>query len=501
MNFKNMSISDIVVPLVLSFVTVWGVNYFFFSSKNSAQQYEFSAPQSKVECQPLQKEVFFSDEKRSRAATIIPVETEWGSLEFSTNGGALTRLMFNRPSNDTVRSIGTIFPSESEEWDSSPFLVALDDDTPYLYRVAQQNVTDTAIEVTFEGASDAARISKTFIVHKNMPQVDMHIKVDPRGDRGVQPRIFYPAPFIPALKENQMTAGDILVGSEKFKKEYRDKIKPDSYWVEPLLFGVENKYFVHALVNDYDRFVKRAYYNLVGENQLQAILEGPVVSKAQEWTLSFYLGPKESAPMNAVDERLENTLEYSGIWAPISRFLLMLLNWLYEYVHNYGYAIILLTACMRLLLLPFSLRAKRNMADSVEARRQLQYIQQKYKNDPQAKAAAQAEHMRKHGMGLSGCLPMFIQMPLFFGLSKVLSNAIELYQAPFLWIKDLSASDPYYILPAAVVLGLLYRALTMKDNSQRVPLLAMALIFGAVSTTLPAGLVLYIAIGSVLNVS
>jgi YidC/Oxa1 family membrane protein insertase len=501
MNFKNMNISDIIVPLILAFATVWGVNYFFFNPKDRALQHEFSAPQSKVECQPLQKEVLFSDEKRSKTATIIPVETEWGSLEFSTNGGSLSRLMFNRPSSDTVRSIGTIFPSESEEWQGSPFLVALESDTPYFYRVAKQHETDTTFELSFEGSSDVARISKTFIIYKNMPQVDVAFQIDPRGDNVVQPRILYPAPIMPALKENQMISADILVGTEKFKKEARSNIKPDNYWIQPLLFGAENKYFVHALVNDAGQFVKRAYYNLVGENQLQVILEGPAISKTEAWTLSFYMGPKESAPMSAVDERLENTLEYSGMWAPISRFLLMLLNWMYEYVHNYGYAIILLTACMRLLLLPFSLRAKQGMGDQAENRRQLQYIQQKYKNDPQAKAAAQAEHMRKHGLGLSGCLPMFIQMPLFFGLSKVLSNAIELYQAPFLWIKDLSSADPYYILPAAVVIGILYRALSIKDNNQRVPLLAMALVFGAVSTTLPAGLVLYIAISSALNVT
>lgn len=500
MNFKDMSISDLIVPLVLAFATVWGINYYFFSPKTGSQ-YEFSAPQSKVECQPLQKDVLFSDAKRSKATMIVPVETSWGTLEFSTDGGSLSRLMFKRSADDTVRAIGTIYPFDGQEQNNVPFLVAIDDDTPFFYHLARQHDTGSAIELTFEGSSDRARISKTFIIHKEMRQIDLKLVVDPRGNAAVQPRIFYPAPIMPALKDQQLIAGDILFGTDTFKKEYRNTIKPDSYWVEPLLFGVENKYFVHALVKDEQQFVKRAYYNLVGKDQLQAILEGPAISKEKSWMLSFYLGPKESSAMNPVDERLEYTLEYSGMWAPISRWLLRLLNWLHEYVHNYGFAIILLTALIRLLLLPFSLRAKKGMSDRAEMQRKLQYIQQKYKDDPQARAAAQAEHMRKHGLGLSGCLPMLIQMPLFFGLSKVLSSSIELYQAPFLWIKDLSAGDPYYILPSAVVIGILYRALSVKDNNQRVPLMVMAIIFGAVSTTLPSGLVLYIAIGSVLNVS
>ncbi len=496
-----MNIKDIIVPLILAVATTWAINHYFFGPKDATQQHEFSAPQSKVECQPLQKEVAFVDTKRSKASQVIPIETSWGSLEFSTDGGSLTRLTFTRPMGDTVRTISTIFPPESSERQDYPFLVALEADTPFFYRLVRQKDTGSTIELTFEGTSDAATVSKTFVVYKEIRQVDLKLEVDPRGDHVVQPRIFYPAPVMPALKDQQMIAGDVLVGADTFKKEYRNSIKPENYWVKPALFGAENKYFVHSLVSDSEDFTQRAYYNLVGTDQLQAILEGPSIEKRQEWTLSFYVGPKQLSAMKPVDERLEYTLEYSGMWAPISRMLLMLLNWLNDYVHNYGFAIIILTALIRLFLLPFSLRAKRGMKDSAEMQRKMQYIQQKYKDDPQAKTQAQADLMRQTGFGLAGCLPLLVQLPLFLGLSKVLSSSIELYQAPFLWISDLSLADPYYILPAAVALGIGYRALSGKDSNQRVSLLGMALVFGAFSATLPAGLVLYIAVSSVLNVT
>ena len=494
-----MNIKDMIVPFILALGTTWAIHHFFFTSKDGGQQYEFSAPQSKVECQPLQKTINFDEQKRPKLAQTIPIETSWGSLEFSTDGGALSRLTFKRPMNGKEREIGTIYPTDEKKM--APFLVALDKGTPFYYRLKEQSEAGSTIQLTFEASSDEATITKTYVIYKAIRQVDLKLTIDPRGNKAVQPRIFYPAPIMPELKDQQLIAADILYGADTFKKEYRDSVKPDAYWVEPTLFGVENKYFVHSLVSDADRFVQRAYFEPVGTQQLQAILEGPVVEKATTWHMAFYLGPKELSAMKPVDERLENTLDYSGMWAPISRVLILILNWLYKYVHNYGWAIIILTALMRLLLLPFSLRAKKGMKDRAETQKKLQYIQQKYKDDPQMRAQAQAEFMRKNGLGLTGCLPLLIQLPIFLGLSRVLSSSIELYQAPFLWISDLSASDPYYILPVAVSIGILWRALTTKDNSQRVPMLVMGLVFGAVSATLPAGLVLYIAIGSLLNVA
>ena len=139
------------------------------------------------------------------------------------------------------------------------------------------------------------------------------------------------------------------------------------------------------------------------------------------------------------------------------------------------------------------------MKDRVEMQKRLQYIQQKYKDDPQARAQAQAEFMRKHGLGLAGCLPLLMQVPIFFGLSRVLSSAIELYKTPFLWMNDLSARDPYYILPVLVMIGMLGSAFTAVDAKQRMPIIAMALAFGAVSASMSSGLVLYIALSTLLN--
>jgi YidC/Oxa1 family membrane protein insertase len=110
--------------------------------------------------------------------------------------------------------------------------------------------------------------------------------------------------------------------------------------------------------------------------------------------------------------------------------------------------------------------------------------------------------MRKHGFqDMAGCLPLLLQIPMFFALSRVLSSSIELYQAPFFfWIKDLSAHDPYLILPLLIGLTMIVQA-GFADKQQRASILVMALIFGAFTTTLSAGLALYIFVSTFLSVA
>jgi YidC/Oxa1 family membrane protein insertase len=204
--------------------------------------------------------------------------------------------------------------------------------------------------------------------------------------------------------------------------------------------------------------------------------------------------------MTPVDERLEKTLDYYSWFAPLAHLLLRLLRWLYTYLHNYGLAIIVLTVLMKLLLLPFTIRGERGMKQRNEMQKKLTYIQQRYKDDPEVLARERAELIRKYGVpGFGGCIPLLLQIPIFFALSRVLSSALELYQAPMFWISDLSTKDPYYILPVLVCLTMLLQALTA-DAQHRMSMIAMAFIFGAFASSFSAGLALYICVSTILGV-
>ena len=307
---------------------------------------------------------------------------------------------------------------------------------------------------------------------------------------------------MPEIAQSDVIAS--IVSNEKgsIDKTVRDRLALDQGWFAPTLFGTDDRYFVHAMVEDQSKFIQRAYYKFTDKTMLFSVLEGPSVSQkagglcCNQWQLSFYFGPKEGQAFALVDERLEQTLDYSGILAPISKFLLYILKWLYSYFKNYGVAIILLTILVKLLLLPFTYRAEESMQKRTEFDKKLRYLQQRYKDDPDTLARERAELIQKHGLpGLGGRLPLLLQLPIFIALSRVLSSAIELYNAPFVgWIHDLSAKDPYYILPMVTALSMIAQSFTMPTNDpkQKVSTIVMGMVIGAVTASLAAGLSLYI---------
>lgn len=491
-----MNIKDLILPFILAVLTTWAIQHFFFGKK-TVDQYRFTAPQSAVECTPLQKTISFGrDERKNDVLTVV--ETEWGICEFASQGAILNRLEFNHTVDGKAELLGTIFPSAEVTPEFQAFMVGLDADTPRSYQLVDRRDTADFSVLVFQGNSDHGTIQKTFTVHKKIKKIDLALELSPRSSKTMRARVFYPAPIMPGLKDDVVSA-DIIDGAESFSKISRDSLQLDQGWVKPQVFGLEDKYFIHALVKDENGFVQRAYFDTNDKKALTAIVEGPAVHERTQWNLSFYVGPKESKSIKAVDARLEQTLDYSGWLSPISKALLYLLNLLYDYCHNYGIAIIILSILIKIVLLPLAVSSERSMKGRAEMQKKLAYIQQKYKDDPQARAQAQAEFMQKHGLGLAGCLPLLLQIPIFFGLSRVLSSSIELYKAPFLWMSDLSARDPYYILPILVVIGMLSSAFNVQDTKQRLPIIAMAIAFGALSTSMAAGLVMYIAISTILN--
>jgi len=272
------------------------------------------------------------------------------------------------------------------------------------------------------------------------------------------------------------------------------------YWEIPSLFGIEDKYFVNAMVNDSKGIVQRAYYKVNGINQFLSILEVSEIKDSFNFDLSFYMGPKQANAISPVDPRLESVLDY-GYFAPFAKLLLAILIFFYSYFKNYGLAIILLTVLIKLILLPFTFKSEQNAAGkSSNWQKKMQYIQHKYKDNPEAALRAKAE-IAKEGLPNLGCLPLLLQFPIFIGLNRVLSNAIELYKAPFLWIPDLSLKDPYYILPILVgVVTILNSSSVSNDPRQRFSSYGIALVFGAFLAGFPAGLVLFFLVSTALSV-
>lgn len=495
-----MNIRELIFSISVAMVISWGLqNYFFIKKDASEPSWSFSAQKMAREQNPLNKEVSFFDTKRPSKVVLTELDLSWSHVVFSTQGACIESIEFPRDLENKSVTLRTIFPLDDIDREDRCFLVAFDQDSPYFYNLTDQRDFESTVELEYSAETSQASISKTYIVSKTVPKIDLVVSINPKKDQIIVPRVLFPSPIIVELGDRDVISAIHITPDNVFSKVERSKLEEDKGWLKPVLFGAEDKYFVHALISDSDQFVQRAYYSLKGKHGLFSILEGPEVTTKTEWTLSFYMGPKEDSLMHQVDPRLEKTLDYSGILAPISRALLAILIWLYSYVQNYGLAIILLTLLIKLLLLPLTIRSDKSARQAREVQKKMAYVQQRYKHDADRLAIERAEIIKKHGMpGLGGCLPLLLQAPIFFAMSRILNTAIQLYQAPMLWIPDLSAADPYYILPILIASSMLF-SISSVDASQRFSIIVMAVVFGAFATSFSAGLALYLAAGTVLG--
>ena len=166
-----------------------------------------------------------------------------------------------------------------------------------------------------------------------------------------------------------------------------------------------------------------------------------------------YIGPKERSVLavaGGANHRFVELIDL-GFFSVIAKVLVAFLLKVHGVVPNWGIAIIVLTLTARLLLFPLSWPSIRNMMRMRELKPEIDALNERFKDDPQAKGLAQMELWRKHSVNpLKGCLPQLASMPVWFALYTTLQTAVELYNIPFLWFPDLSDSDPFFILPFVI---------------------------------------------------
>jgi YidC/Oxa1 family membrane protein insertase len=245
-----------------------------------------------------------------------------------------------------------------------------------------------------------------------------------------------------------------------------------------------------------------------------------VFEDTTEVVSQVYMGPKELDILEGVNPALRNAIDF-GFWGMIALPFLRALRVFYLIAPNYGVAIILLTVVVRLIVLPMSIKGQRSMMKMQRLQPQIERIREKFKDDKDRLNREMVDlYKRNHVNPMGGCLPMVIQLPVFFGLYYALLDAIELRQAPFIgWIRDLSSPDclPIPGMPAlpytdchgipVLVLLMTISALVQQwimprnpDPNQQKMMMFMPVMFSLIFITLPAGLSLYYLSSNVLGV-
>jgi len=242
-----------------------------------------------------------------------------------------------------------------------------------------------------------------------------------------------------------------------------------------------------------------------------------LVAAGDEMALSAYLGPKQYDQLHALGRGLDRTVDF-GMFGILARPLLFALRWIHErIVTNYGWAIILLTVAIRILLFPLNHKSIVSMRKMQKVQPKVQAIQRKWRpklKDKQGRPNREAQmKMNQEVMDTykvegvnpaAGCLPMLLQMPVLFAFYRLLYSAIELRNAPWVgWIHDLSVKDPYYVLPLVMGASMLFQQKltpTSADPMQRRLFMLMPIVFTVFFLGFPAGLVLYWLTNNVLAI-
>ncbi|MEW5949351.1 MAG: membrane protein insertase YidC [Thermodesulfobacteriota bacterium] len=281
----------------------------------------------------------------------------------------------------------------------------------------------------------------------------------------------------------------------------------------------EDRYFISAIV---PRVVESGHVRMSkikeGVTLTSFIYHSVVIPAQKQTTLNYqlYLGPKDLSSLKPLGLKLEKSVDF-GWFDIIAKPLLLTLNIFDRFIHNYGVAIILVTVLIKILFWPLTHKSYHSMKEMQKLQPKMAKIREKYKNDKQK--------MNEELMGLyktykinplGGCLPMFLQIPVFFALYKVLLNAIEVRHAPFvLWINDLSAPDrlpvgfdiPYVgglpvltIFMGASMFIQQKMTPTTGDPVQAKIMLLLPVIFTFLFVNFPAGLVLYWLVNNILSI-
>ena len=391
--------------------------------------------------------------------------------------------------------------------------------------------SETKNEIKFVYDDGDVSVQKTFTFDRTSYVIGTQIAVYQKGAL-VTAFPMWPAGFGADMTGAQYATGQIVYqNNDKVERLAIKKISGNGSIPGPFQWaGVSDQYFAAVFVpQDPQNATMVTLRNSIeiphsaSDKQMDKVdVLGAAVGNLRGPTMArLYVGPKALADLEAVsvpgitgaEPDLRAIIDF-GWLGIIARPLFLWLKWMYLHiVANWGWAILLQTLVINLALLPLRLSQMKSMLKMQRVAPQIKSIQEKYKKyslrDP--KKAAMNEEIsalyKKEGVNpAGGCLPLLIQTPFLFAYYRMLNVAMDLRHAPWLWIHDLSAPDPIYILPITIVVTMFFmQRMTpqagMDPTQQKMMNFMMPAMLGYISFTLPAGLSLYWAMGQVIGIA
>jgi YidC/Oxa1 family membrane protein insertase len=379
----------------------------------------------------------------------------------------------------------------------------------------QMQPDQDSLEVRLNWLSNGVSVDKIYTFHRNRYAIDVTYEVKNGSASAITPAVYYQ--IVHDNLSNQgsklmptFTGGAYYSEATKFKKlKFADmdkealKLSSNDGWV-----GLLQHYFVSAwipkdgLVRDfYSKKINEHMYTIGSKSALATIAPGATLVVPAR----LFSGPQTKVDLISTAPGLEYTVDY-GWLTVVATPLFWMLSKIHALVSNWGVAIILLTVLIKAAFFRLSASSYRSMAQMRELAPRLESMKAKFGDDRQKMQAAMMELYKKEKINpMGGCLPILVQIPVFISLYWMLLGSVELRHAPFFgWIQDLSAIDPFYILP--ILMGATMIIQTRLNPKPADPLQAkvmtwMPVVFSVFFFFFPAGLVLYWLVNNVLSIT
>lgn len=377
------------------------------------------------------------------------------------------------------------------------------------------------VDLLWKG-KDGVKITKSFVFKRGHYDVAVRYKIDNKSSRDWlgqfyaqikrrdfdnEKKWFQFSTYTGASTSSMETPYEKIEFSdmEKATKARKEFIRDnEGGWI-----AMQQRYFLSAWVPAADRvyrYFKSAAQGVytIGLSNNNAI----EVASGDKATVEsvLYVGPEIAENLTPLAKGLERTVDYGWLWF-ISLGLFWVLKNIYRLVGNWGVAIVLVTILIKLIFYKLSESSCRSMARMRDLMPKMQTLKERYGDDKQKLHQATMELYKRENinpLNFGGCLPMLIQIPFFIALYYVLVGAVELRHAPFIfWIRDLSAADPFYVLP--ILMGasmVLQQRLTPSsaDPAQAKMMMFMPVVFTVFFLNFPSGLVLYWLVNNLLSI-
>lgn len=508
---NSFSITRIMLAVALTFLFFSAYSYFFPQEK-STQIQEKKITES--EAPKTQNSPIALEEKQ---VPLLIVSSKDFEIEFDSLGRIaqvyLKDKKFEKPENENLFSKLFGKKHEKKSLDKVPLL------DPSLVRPLEVRFSDSAVNQKAFSTAYVTKYSKleilenpvSFELVQNLgseiltkqitiyPNLSYTINVKSSNP---QSKFFITNGARPVADSDEYAfLGTIIQSDGTLEKFEKDDVEGVETYGDVTFLASVDRYFTTLL---YDKSEK---LEVLVDGKIPSINPISFVSILGQKELGGYIGAKNYQELKALYAPLGDVVEY-GLMTFFAKPIFLLLEILHKFCGNWGWAIVMLTVLVRIALFPLSYKGMIGMQKLKDLAPEMKRIQAQYKDEPQKMQKHIMELYKKHGANpLGGCLPLLLQIPVFFAIYKVLYCAVELKAEPWiLWIQDLSVIDPFYILP--VIMGVtmyvsqLMTPTTYTDPMQEKVFKLLPLFFTIffIIFPFPAGLVLYWSVNNIFSI-